>query len=160
MRLYEIADSFRALFEEIEALDGEVTDLHAQELLALDGDLEAKLDACGRFVASLDAEAAAYAEEAKRLQARKRTAELTAARVRDLVVQAMTACQKPKVKTPLFAFSLRDSAGEVVVDEAVLADKWYRIKREVARSDIREALLRGETVDGASLRAGKTLVIR
>lgn len=161
MRLYEIAERFRAWFEEIEALDGEVTDLHAVELSELEGDLREKVEACAVFMRSQDAQAAAIGEEIKRLQARKRACEAAEERVRQALIATMVATGQTKVKTALFSVSVRDSQGEVVVsDEALVPDEYFRVKRELSRSAMREALKGGAEIPGAELRINKTVVVK
>ena len=73
-------------------------------------------------------------------------------RLMTAALQAALECNIPKVQGNDFTASVGQSKGKVVIsDEAQLPDEAFRTKREVNRSWIRDQLLTGVEVPGASL---------
>ena len=78
-----------------------------EEFAAIQEAIEAKLESYLKILKNRMADAAALAEETKRLQAKKKSAEADVDRLRSQILAAMQAAKKEKVKTLTGTFSVK-----------------------------------------------------
>ena len=114
------------------------------------------------FMRSLDAEAAAFKDEERRLHDRRTALENTAKRLHERLFAAMEACDLSKLKAGTFTLSVQNSPPGVDVPWPPAIPVEYLIPQEpkVDKAAILKVLKAGGTVDGASLRQGRHLRIR
>ena len=157
MKLYELTGEYAALQRLAE--DGEDV---TERLATLEGQLEAKAESISAILAGLDADAEALKAEEDRLAARRKALENNRDRLREYVKANMVGRGIERIKTPVFTWSVGDGPERVaVVDEALIPDEYFRIKREVARSEILKAYKEsGECVPGTAIERSKVLRIR
>lgn len=95
-------------------------------------------------------------------QERRDRFERRAAKRRQMVQALMEQAGMTKLERPDLTASIRNvPPGVVITDEAALPDQFIKITRTPKKADIRDALGRGETVEGALLgNASQTLTIR
>jgi len=132
-----------------DTLEGE-TDLH---------DVLARIeDKCAEAEAMADAIAARRAE----MQERERRCKQTAETMRELMLSLLDAAGVPKVVLPTATISARTTAPKlVVIDEEGIPETYWRVKREIDKTALAEALKTGAEIDGAMLSNGsRSLTIR
>ena len=143
---------------------GEITDAQQAEILEqwaaeVDGGFDAKLEACGVLYRNLSAEADARRAEAKRQGDLAQSLENRADRLKRWVKYCMEVGGMEKAKAGLFAFAIQKNGGKLpligldAIDPATLP-KHLRIVEisTTANADaIREAIERGEVVEGVSI---------
>ena len=157
MRLYELTGSYAQLQSRAE--DGE--DLEA-ELAQLDDRLEEKGRALVGLIKNLSAEADAIAKEEERLELRRKALENAERRIKDYVRTCMEQSGIQKIKAGTFTIWLQEGPERVeVVDEAAVPEAFFRVKREVSKSEILRAYKQdGECVPGTRIERSVGLRIR
>ncbi len=155
--------SFISLMEEN---GGEVTDEIIEDLAIRRENFSAKAEAYAKFILKLDSEADQAAAEIKRIQAIKKAKENTAQRLRDTLLAALMVFTQEDSKgirrheTPLAKLSTRKSQSVEVLDDTVIPDEFWVVKKEVSKSTISQAIKDGAEVPGAAMRENISLSIR
>jgi len=155
--------SFIALMEEN---GGEVNDEIIEELAIRRENFQYKAEAYAKFILKLESEADQAAAEIKRIQALKKAKENTVLRLRESLLAALMVFTEEDAKgirryeTPLAKLSTRKSQAVEVLDETILPDEFWVIKKEVSKSTISQAIKDGEEVPGAQLKENVSLSIR
>jgi len=155
--------SFISLMEEN---GGEVTDEIMEDLAIRRENFSAKAEAYSKFILKLDSEADQAAAEIKRIQAIKKAKENTAQRLRDTLLAALMVFTDEDAKgirryeTPLAKLSTRRSQSVEVLDDTVIPDEFWVVKKEVSKSTISQAIKDGAEVPGAQLKENISLSIR
>lgn len=162
----------RAIFE----ADGEITPELEEQIAKDEADMAKKIDGYNAAYREEDARAKALADEIKRLQALKKTAENAAKRVKDMLKWNMERLGVDRVngKTCKAYFS---SSTAVVADEAVLLKPYdaqveelrkalpayVTIEVGISKTELKTAignLLPDETIEGASMETSRTIVLK
>lgn len=151
MKLYEIADNYKALLD----LDIDEQTL-ADTLESITGEFEDKADAICHVIANLDADIEALDAEAKRLQARKSTFSNRKDSLKGYLRSHMELIDKKKIETTKFTINCvagRDMA--VILDEDKIPKDYFNEKVTVSldKKALLTALSAGD-VEGAEM--GKT----
>lgn len=155
--------SFISLMEEN---GGEVTDEIMEDLAIRRENFQSKAEAYSKFILKLDSEADQAAAEIKRIQAIKKAKENTAQRLRDTLLAALMVFTEEDSKgirryeTPLAKISTRRSQSVEVLDDTVIPDEFWVVKKEVSKSTISQAIKDGAEVPGAQLKENISLSIR
>lgn len=155
--------SFIALMEEN---GGEVNDEIIEELAIRRENFQYKAEAYAKFILKLESEADQAAAEIKRIQALKKAKENTVLRLRESLLAALMVFTEEDAKgirryeTQLAKLSTRKSQAVEVLDETILPDEFWVIKKEVSKSTISQAIKDGEEVPGAQLKENVSLSIR
>jgi len=148
MTLHELTNEWKLIQESIEAADGELTPEIEARMDAFAQAFPVKVDGYCRLIKNLELQAATIAEqakpfklEAKRIEARSKSREAAAERLRFRLKEAMQLQGESKIVTDLFTVSVYDIApaitwmGETIPDEfrvetvavdATAAAKWYK----------------------------------
>ena len=158
MRLYDLGPDMARLQDLAE--EGEDV---SSALLALEGDVEQRLDAACMVLRDSSLDAAKLKEEIDRLTQKKRAVEANAERLRTYLRESMLAADIRKIRTSVFSISCSPDGNErVVVDDLdKIPDEYVRIRREPDKAKILEAYKQlGELVEGTSIERGSRLVIR
>lgn len=110
MNLYELTAVYKRLQDQIEA--GE----DVEGILAVIGDeLEAKADGYARVIRNMEAQAAMFKEEEKRIAEKRKRLEAGADKLKQNLFESMKATGKEKFKTDLFSFSIQKNGGALPV---------------------------------------------
>ena len=125
-------------------------------------DTQARLVRMLRAARWAEKQAKASKEIEAEIKERRTRFEAKAEQIRSIVTWAMGEIGIAKVEAPDLTASL--SAGKpvaVVTDELALPDEYVRVKREPNKTALKEALLGGATIPGATLGNGNaTLTLR
>ena len=153
MKLYEITDEIRSLerFLEGEDVDQESFDAAIHDLA---DERDTKIANIGLLVKEWRADIAARKELVKSLQDRNKT---TQARI-DWMTGYVLNNIEAAVKTPVVSVSKQKGRVSLSVqDDAQLPDRFYR--KEVNKTELKEAVVAGEEYYGVSLEPGSPYVV-
>lgn len=145
---------------------GEVNDEIMEDLAIRRENFKDKAEAYAKFILKLESEADQAAAEIKRIQALKKAKENTVLRLKETLLAALMVFTEEDSKgirryeTPLAKLSTRRSTAVEVLDETVIPDDFWVIKREVSKSTIGQAIKDGAEVPGAQLKENISLAIR
>ena len=110
MNLYELTAVYQRLQNQIE--QGE----DVEGILAVIGDeLESKADGYARVIRNMEAQAAAFKEEEKRIAEKRKRLENGVERLRENLYNSMKITGKEKFKTDLFSFAIQKNGGKIPV---------------------------------------------
>ena len=155
--------SFIALMEEN---GGDVNDEIIEDLAIRRENWQYKAEAYSKFILKLESEADQAAAEIKRIQALKKAKENTVQRLKDTLLAALMVFTEEDAKgirryeTPLAKLSTRKSQSVEILDEALLPDDFWVVKKEVSKSNISAAIKDGAEVPGAQMKENLSLSIR
>ena len=164
--LWQLTQEELSFISMMEDMGGEVTDEIMEDLAIRRENFSAKAEAYSKFILKLDSEADQAAAEIKRIQAIKKAKENTAQRLRDTLLAALMVFTEEDAKgirryeTPLAKLSTRRSQSVEVLDESILPDSFWVVKKEVSKSTISQAIKDGAEVPGAAMRENISLSIR
>jgi hypothetical protein len=143
--------------------DGEIDfDLAQQFLEALEGEREEKLESIALYVKELYHEADAIAQEELKLKKRRQAKEKKAERLEEYLKSSLLGFGDKKFETPRVVLSFRTSKAVVVTDETKLDKKYMKAKVVVTvdKTAIKDALDKGEVVEGAAIEEKQNLQIK
>jgi chaperonin cofactor prefoldin len=166
--LFDIGTEFYALNELVNEIDfdnetGEVIDndsLLIEMFESVKGELAYKLDNSKRILQEMDGDVEILDQEIKRLTKKKKALQNRSARLKDLMMIAIKASGEDKIKTLLYSFSVRKTKSVNITNEEEIERKYMRIKHEVDKKKITEALKAGESVNGAEFIEKESLNVK
>jgi hypothetical protein len=160
MNLYEITQEIHNLDSllESEQID---TDTYSDTMEIVKYELEKKADGLIKYFVNIDTQIEIIDSEIKRLQDLKKSKNNKVDRLKKYIVDNILLLNKTKVETPLGNFSIRKSES-VEVDMSMLHTKYLKQKIEYSADKIaiKEAIKKGEKVDGATIIENKNLIIK
>ena len=160
MTLYEIDKSITDLMESsVDPETGEIQDI-TDALDALTMEQGQKRENIALFIKDLSAEAAAIRNEEKALADRRRVTENKAERLKNYLMASLAG---EKFSTPKVSVSYRNSTAVYIEDEAEFLrehPEYARIKTEIDRAGIKDALKKGEQLSGAALEERTSMIVR
>lgn len=160
MNIYEITQEQINLNNMLEESMGELTP-ELEEALKINLDnFNAKAEGYVKAIKNYKAEADAIAEEIKALQAKKKVCENAQQRLKDSLKAAMTVFDTPKVQAGLFKISLTTSEAVNIIDEDAIPQEYKKVKYEVSKTDIKNAIKSGLVVEGAEIKENTSITIR
>lgn len=160
MNIYEITEELRAIYEEIEMADGELTDEVAAKLEIAQGQLQDKAESYCALIRNVSAEAEALKDEADRLTKRRRSLENLQTRLKEALRCAMIVSDTAKMDAGIFKLSLRKSEAVDITDEAAVPDMFCEFKRTVSKSAIKDFIKGGGEVKGAQIIENINLMLK
>lgn len=158
VKLYELTDDLMGLMEAI--ANGEITAEDAADTLdGIGGAIQEKVQSVAAMVRTLEAEAAMFEAEAKRLSDAKKARESAADNLKDYLRHNMDKAGVDKV-AGLFSVSLGKASQVVVItDENAVPDAYAKYERKVSKSEVKAALESGVEVPGACFEQGKRRLV-
>jgi hypothetical protein len=143
--------------------DGEIDFELAQQFLEqLEGEREEKLESIALYVKELYHEADAIMQEEVKLKKRRQAKEKKAERLEEYLKSSLLGFGDKKFETPRVVLSFRTSKAVVVTDESKLDKKYMKAKVVVTvdKTAIKDALDKGEVVEGAAIEEKQNLQIK
>lgn len=160
MNIYEITQEQINLNNMLEESMGELTpELEDALKINLDN-FNAKAEGYVKAIKNYKADADAIADEIKKLQEKKRVCENAQQRLKDSLKTAMTVFDTPKVQVGLFKISLTTSEAVNIIDEDAIPQEYKKVKYEVSKTDIKNAIKSGLVVEGAEIKENTSITIR
>lgn len=154
--LYEYTEDMERLMES----DDEVSETALAEIF---GDIQKKSENICHFLADLDADAAKFKAEEKRLADRRKAIEHRSAQIKSYLEYNMKRLGLDKLKAGTFIVSLVPTAGKVVIDsETQLPNAYRTIVQSITidKTAIKDDIKRGIDVPGAHIEPDYSLRIR
>ena len=154
MRVFELLQEYRALedlLNEIDPTTGEFInneDVIKDYINNLNDTRDNKLDNIERLKREYEASSNALDSEIKRLQQFKKQKEKS---IENLTSLQMILTQGEKIETSLYKFSTRKSKSVNIIDESLIPDEYFKIKKEVSKTEISKAINSGVNVSGAEI---------
>ena len=179
MKLYELSDTFRTLFDNLEAAqtdpDATPEDVEAYEnawfegLCDIESEFEDKAENIAAWCKELKAESAALEAEEKALRARRKAKERTAERLKAYLLGEMQTINLVKIDRPKARISIRNNTeSPQFADEAafiewakVNADELLRYAEpEIAKTKVKDYLKAGHEIEGVTLGRTQSVLIK
>lgn len=162
MKLYELTNELRSLEAEFEQNEGEVQNANLVKLEQVSTNFNEKITNIARLVKNLEAEANAIREEEKRLAKKRRSKEKQIEWLKDYIKNAMLQTETSSVKDAIISVSIRNTQPKLVItnENAIKDERFIRIKREINKSALKDAIKSGEEIEGVSLEENKALFIK
>lgn len=169
MKLYEIAQVYENLLNDIEA--GLIPEEAVKDTLeCVELALEEKADNIACIIKNMNAEAAAIKAEEDALAERRRAKEKEAERMQNYLAEMLTIAKVDKLETARNKISFRKTPAKVIihdeqafVDWCVANEKDYFLKYSnptVNKTNVKDAIIKGELLPGAIVKSGVSLQIR
>ena len=175
MSLFQLAEDFSALYEQIDRIDPE--EEHAEELLCaimdtlegLEAELNTKAENVALFIKLLEYDAAAIRAEELMLASRRKAKEAKAERFKQYLMNQMLYTDKKKIETPRAMISIRQNPESVKIEDerAVMvfgakhqADYLIPQEPKIDKTKLKKLLQGGTKVTGAHLERGMSLRIQ
>lgn len=167
LQLYTMADEYLAALKTLESLADAGTlssEVVADTLEGLSGELEANATNVIGYARSLELEAAAIKQATGPMLARAKTLEAKAEWMRAYVKVQMERTGITEIKSPYFVLKIRENPASVVIDnEAGIPEQCWRVipeKREPDKKAIKAMIESGEQVEFAHLERSKRLEVK
>ena len=163
IHLYDLPAHFRAIADELDALDGEATPELLERLNALEGTLEEKARWRVALIREREAEADAIKQEVARLKQRAEAKENAAKRLKADLLGVLQAVGVPKLDVGIAKLCVQQASRPSItwagsLDE--LPGAFLRIKPELDGNKVYEAWQQGQLPDGFEVKHSKYLAIR
>lgn len=162
MKLYEISEELIHMVQVLEESDGEV-DTEALSILENTKlNFNKKLLNIARIVKNYESDIKEIKDEEERLKRKRKTKENYTAWLKDYVKRNMELTETEMIKDSVFKVSVRNTKPKLYIDKAKeeeLLKDFARVKTELDKSAIRNALEEGKEVEGAKLIENKALYI-
>ena len=150
--LYEINEQIAGL---VDPETGEIADFEAFEKLNLD--LDTKIKNIALWIVNLRSDAEQLEEQEKIFRDRKTAAKNKAESLKNLLDGFLSG---EKRSFPEVVISYRKSEQVTVDDDAKLDDRFLRIKTEIDKTALKDALKHGESIEGARLEVKNNIQIK
>lgn len=155
--LYELTGATAQLYALMQ--DGEIDEATLQDTLEAMG-VDDKIDGCCKVIKQLEAESEMLKAESDRLSARAASLKNNAKYIRNNLVNYMQVTDQKSIKTLLFTLSKRATKKVVIADGVDLPEQYIKIKKEIDKTALKNDLLNGVIVDGASIEINDSLTIK
>lgn len=160
--LFKIENEYWLLAQQIMDNEGEAS-IEEQNLLAINKEeLQNKATNYGMLIKSLEGENLVIDSELDRLSKLAKQRSKLVTRLKTAISEAMKLYEVETIKTPLISFSFRKSESVEIVNVAQL-DKKFMVEKTTVTPDktaIKEAIKKGEEVEGAILQVNQNLQIK
>lgn len=162
MNLYEITESFKNLQEALENSEEEsLSELITQSLADVNDTFETKVENIVKYSKNLNAEASAIKEEIDRLNQRYKTLVKKSTRLEEYLFNALKYADRNSVKAGIFEVSIKKNPVSLkVIDETMIPRDYFKVKYDLDKATLKEALKNGETITGVELEAKEQLKVK
>jgi len=163
MKLYELTDAYKSLWEMVDNDESDSTMIQ-NALQTVNDAIEVKAGNIVIFLQSLDIDAKAIKEEEARLSARRKAIENKRDNIKRYLQEQMESLGLDKLKTPTHSLSVQSNPPALVItDKDIIPQKYLTFvpaSYEPRKKDIVDAIKAGEVVAGCELVRGRSLRIR
>lgn len=161
LNIYNIQQEFMLLAEELINNGGELTPEIEERLIINQGNLEHKARGYGYIIKDLENDNETIDKEIARLTTLKKSRSKTIDRMKETVKNTMELFNVSEIKSPTLKINFRRSE-TVEVDTLIIDAKWCNVKTTLTpdKKAIKEAILRGEEVVGATIETHQNLQIK
>ena len=172
MKLYEITENYRQLFEtfdDCDELSDEEVQAYFDTLEAIEGEFDIKAENIACFIKELNGEVDLLTAEINSLKARKSSNDKLIDRLKDMLVDNMQAVGIKKIDRPMAKLSLRNNAQSVAFEKESSFIEWAKANNcdflrfkepEISKTAVKQALQNGEEIPGAELVRTVSVIIK
>jgi hypothetical protein len=162
MRLYEIADQYQFLLNDLYDLEtGVVNETALARLNELSDSMEDKAINITRLFKELEAAAEAIEKERQAMQKREKALKNQIASLKDYLSSNMERCEIKKIECPQFVISLQKNPVKLdITDESLIPPTYEIMTLSLNEAKIKEDLKNGVVIPGARLVQGSSIRIR
>ena len=154
------ADELIALAQAIE-VDLETGEVYGMvELEAANAAFEEKAEAVAVAIRLAEGFIETQQQFERDIAARRRAGEKKVKWLREYLKSNMETVGKDKIETVAAKITLKDTEAVEVTDEQLVPMEYKKIKWEVSKTAIRDAIKSGETVDGARMVTHRSVIIK
>jgi hypothetical protein len=147
--LFEISQELFLIQTSIEDNGGEIPDFLLEQLEIAEENRDKKLQDYTFVVKSLKSQSELLREEAHRLLKKAQQYDKSVEVLKDRMLQNVIAFGP--VKTALVKIATTRSKAVEISDDSLIPDMYCRFKREPSKTDIKNAILDGQDIPGASI---------
>lgn len=158
--LFQLSEEWQQMVAALEDAGGELTPELQAEWDRLTGALGDKVDAYGHLLRTLDLQSMAHKERAEYHAQAARVRQSAISNLKDRLAFTLQSLGKRKITGMDFTAYLRASEAVAVTNEADVPQSFWRIKRDIDRRSLLDALNRGETVPGAEIETRVSAYVR
>lgn len=172
MKLYEITDNYRKLFDtfnDCDDLSDEEIQAYFDTLEAIEGEFDIKAENIACFIKELNGEVELLAAEISALKARKSAKENLVFRLKNMLIDNMQATGIKKIDRPKAKLSLRNNAESTSFAKESEFIRWAKANNcdylrfpepEINKAAVKQALQNGEEIPGAQLVRTVSVIIK
>lgn len=159
-KLYELTEQYNNLVELIENPDVP-QELLEESLNSINEELETKLENIAKVIKSIEVDIKGLKEEEKRLADRRKSLENKIVNLKDYAEGSMRSTGITKIKGKVFTLNIQKNAPTVLIkDLECIPNEYFKVKKEVDKTLLREKLKEGQAIEGVELRQTESLRIR
>ncbi len=152
MKLYEIANEYQQALTTLHSIDEITQDVISDTLSIIKDDFETKAVAVSSFVKNIEADILAMKEAEASIAKRRKALQNQIESVKSYLLDNMERTGINHIHSPYFDIKLKKCPSSVeIIDEELIPDECFRVKREVSKSFIKDALKNGVIIEGAKL---------
>lgn len=151
MKLYEIDNSIRELWNKIIEQDGEMSEEDIQALESLEVAKEEKLKGYGVVIRETEGEIATIKAEIERLNKLAKTMQNKADWLKNSLSYFMTTNELKEFKSVEVNIGFRTSKQLQIEDEKKLAKKWFKVELKPDKQAIKDFINAGGKVKGCQI---------
>ncbi len=157
--LIELTNEARALYDRM--TDMGIEDQAALDTIEAETDLIPKMQDYGHVMRRMNLEDDLIAAEIARLQGIRKVRANRLQNLKDRLLYAMNAVGMQKIEHPLFTLSVRNNPESVeVFDERQVPEDYFKVKKELSKTAIKDAIKAGADVPGAKLTRTQSLTLK
>ena len=159
-KLYELTQNYNNLLDLLD--NPEIPqEMIVEAINAVGEELEDKAENLAKVIKSIEVDVAGLREEEQRLSTRRKSLENRVTNLKEYLDSAMKATGKTKIKGKVFTLAIQKNAPSVnIVDENVIPEQYFVVKKELSKKEILAALKEGQEVPGAAIKQTESLRIR
>jgi len=159
-KLYELSQNYKNLEELLDNPDI-AEEVIKEALSELDEEWETKAENLAKLIKSFDVDVKGLKEEEQRLASRRKSLENRIAGLKTYIEDNMKAVGKDKIKGKVFTLAIQNNPPSVeIVDDFMIPEKYFVVKKEIAKKEILNDLKQGIEVPGAQMNQTASLRIR
>jgi len=158
MRLYELTANYKELEHLLELENNNTEENNADTKLLEDAldcikdDINEKAENIGKIILNERADIEQIKKEIERLKNVVARKERTVDNLLNYIKKSMEFLKFKEIKTPIISFFIRKNPAKLeILNESLIPDIYFKIKRELDNAAIKEALKNGSKIDGAEL---------
>lgn len=160
MKLYEIDNGLRNVWDRIAEQEGELTEQDILELESLEIAKDEKLKGYGVIIRETESEIATIKAEMERLNKLAKAMQNKADWLKGSLNYFMTANDMKEFKSLEVNITYRTSKQLVIAEETKLAKKWLKVKTEPDKQAIKDFINAGGKVKGCEIVEKKNIQIK
>lgn len=158
--LYQLTNEHKCIYDLLEENGGEITPEIDAMLAINEANFLEKANGYCEIIAKYGGMAQLAAERIRQLQTYKKVAENAQKRLKERLQFAMAEYGLTKAELGLHKLSLRNSQAVEIIDETKIPNEFIKVKVEIDKAALREALLSGAAIEGAELKQNQSLIIK